>query len=332
MRQDLATKSLEEYPDVFADIINVNLYGGKQIIFPEDLQKLPSKMIYRTLEGELRELDSDIRMKVCKEGRELAVVCIENQSGICNTMPVRDMGYCYAGYKEQIRQIKEENRKGGMHYYTKEIRDGQKLIPVISLVLYFGKGEWVGPISLIEVLDIQEEEKELIEPFVQDRCLRLIDLGRQDEKTRSKYRSDFRHVVDYLVCRREKQKLKYFMKDATRGLSHPEEFLDVIGAVGSDARYRDIKETIRSRIRKGEEVNMCIIAEELENIGLRKGLEKGDMLRLIRQTLKKQKKGFSVSEIADMLEEEEVRIHQILLAVAEAGTEDIESVYECLDD
>lgn len=69
MGQDLATKSLEEYPDVFADIMNVNLYGGKQIIFPENLEKLPSKMIYRSPEGDMRELDSDIRMKLWRSDR-----------------------------------------------------------------------------------------------------------------------------------------------------------------------------------------------------------------------------------------------------------------------
>lgn len=100
MRQDLATKSLEQYPDVFADIINVNLYGGRQVIAPEDLEKLPSSMIYRAPEGDMREMSSDIRMKLRRSGREVAIVCIENQSGICNTMPVRDMGYVFAGYNE----------------------------------------------------------------------------------------------------------------------------------------------------------------------------------------------------------------------------------------
>lgn len=331
MKQDLATKSLEEYPDVFADIINVNLYGGKQIIFPEDLEKLPSKMLYRSPEGHMKELDSDIRMKVWREGREIAIFCIENQSGICNTMPVRDMGYVFAGYTEQIRGIKEKNRRCRKHYYTKEIGDEQKLVPILSLVLYFGRKEWNEPLSLTGILDIQEEAGELVLPFIQDISMRVIDLERQDEKTRNKYRSDFRHVVDYLACRKDKQKLEHFIKDTTRNLSHPEEFLDVLGAVDGDARYRTIKEAIRSQMRKGEEVNMYYsMIEEVENMGIQKGMEKGDMLRLIRQTLKKQKKGVSASDIADMLEEEEVRIQQILLAAAEAGVESAERIYECL--
>lgn len=186
--------------------------------------------------------------------------------------------------------VRLSNRKRGRHYYTKEIGDDQKLVPVVSLVLYFGEEEWKEPLSLTGILDIQEEERELVLPLLQERCFRVIDLRRQDEETRNKYRSDFRHVVDYLACRKDKQKLKRFMKDTKRNLSHPEEFLDVIGAVGRDARYRSIKETIRNRMRKGENVSMCIIAEELENTGIQKGMEKGNMLCLIRQTLKKAEK------------------------------------------
>lgn len=226
--------------------------------------------------------------------------------------------------------VKEENRRSGKRYYTKEIGDDQRVVPIISLVLYFGREKWKRPLSLAGMLEIQEEDKELVLPFIQERVLRVIDLGRQDKETRKKYRSDFRHVVDYLACGKDKHKLKQFMENSTRELAHPQEFLDVVGAVGSDARYQKVKEMIRCRTQKGEKVSMCVIAEELENTGIQKGLEKGNMLCLIRQTLKKRKKGFSVSDIADMLEEEERTIEQILLAAAEAGTENAEQVYDCL--
>ena len=119
--------------------------------------------------------------------------------------------------------------------------------------------------------------------------------------------------------------------DSTRKLSHPEEFLDVIGAVSSDARYKMIKNKIKEYMKEGEEINMCVIAEELENRGIAKGVECGDRMRLIRQILIKQEKGLASKEIADMLEENESMIDQILLAIAEAGTSDIEEIYHCLN-
>lgn len=66
MKQDLATKSLEAFPDVFADIGNVNLYDGEQVIIPKELEQLPSEMICQESKGEQRELMADIRMRIPK--------------------------------------------------------------------------------------------------------------------------------------------------------------------------------------------------------------------------------------------------------------------------
>lgn len=71
MKQDITTKILEEYSDIFADIGNVNLYGGKQVISPDDLELLPSKLSYQDLQGKHRELRPDVRMKVKKQGWRL---------------------------------------------------------------------------------------------------------------------------------------------------------------------------------------------------------------------------------------------------------------------
>ena len=64
--------------------------------------------------------------------------------------------------------------------------------------------------------------------------------------------------------------------------------------------------------------------------GRREGMQEGDMLRLISLALKKQEKGFPVDEIAEMLEEDERQIDRILLAAAEAGSNEPEKVYRCL--
>ena len=43
--------------------------------------------------------------------RQYRLICgIENQQATDNTMPVRSMGYDYASYEEQIRQLQAQNR------------------------------------------------------------------------------------------------------------------------------------------------------------------------------------------------------------------------------
>ena len=51
MTKDLTEKNLVEAPEVFADISNVNLYDGEQVIRPEDLELLPQEVYYKDREG-----------------------------------------------------------------------------------------------------------------------------------------------------------------------------------------------------------------------------------------------------------------------------------------
>ncbi len=278
MKQDITTKILEEYSDIFADIGNVNLYGGRQVISPDDLELLPSNLPYQDLQGKHRELRSDVRMKVKKAGMEIAIICAENQTGICNTMPVRDMGYEYASYQEQIRKIKDANKRNGKKYFTKEIGDEDKLIPVIPLILYFGKERWTKPLSLMDMFNIPDDKRELVEPLIQNHYIRVIHLGAQDKATRKKYRSDFRYVVEYLACRDNEKEFEQFISEDTGSLAHPDAFLDVMEALTNDKRYQQIKTEIKKSIEKGEAINMCPIAEKFENQGVEKGMNAVNLL------------------------------------------------------
>ncbi|MGN1205997.1 MAG: hypothetical protein ACI4SQ_03300 [Eubacterium sp.] len=53
MTKDLSEKNLLAIREVFADISNVNLYDGKNVVQPEDLELLPQEMIHRDGEGNL---------------------------------------------------------------------------------------------------------------------------------------------------------------------------------------------------------------------------------------------------------------------------------------
>ena len=44
-KKDMGTKNLMNYPDVFADIGNVNLFSGKVVLQPEELEPLPTDLI-----------------------------------------------------------------------------------------------------------------------------------------------------------------------------------------------------------------------------------------------------------------------------------------------
>ncbi|MDY3908388.1 MAG: hypothetical protein SOZ48_01445 [Eubacterium sp.] len=99
------------YPDVFADIGNVNLFSDKTVLHPGELEPLPTELIGK-LDGKgFVENRLDSRMRYAKGGTEIAILCAENQSDICNAMPVRDMGYQYVNYLDQIKNSRQSQKE-----------------------------------------------------------------------------------------------------------------------------------------------------------------------------------------------------------------------------
>ena len=145
--KDLAEKNLLQYKDVFSDIVNVNLFGGRCYVSAEELSREPGELITKSVsDGKLCQLQMDVPMK-CKKDNINFFLCLENQSDKNNVMPVRDMGYQHAKYMEQIKEAKESNRKNGNYPnpMTKELNDSQKLSPVITLVLNYSQNKWEKP-------------------------------------------------------------------------------------------------------------------------------------------------------------------------------------------
>lgn len=276
MGKDLESKNLLNCPDVFADVGNVNLFDGEDVLHPEELEKMPTEAIYRDSGGKLRNHYLDTCMKARNCGAEIAIVCMENQNSVSNIMPVRDMGYLYSGYSEQIRNIRRGNEKEGAVYIAEGIGEGQKLTPVISVILYYGQKEWTAPKKLSDMLAMPDLGKSKWKELIADHKIRVIHLAKQDENTRKKYKSDFRHIADYLVCAGDKEKYKQYIQDTSRIIHHPEEYLDMMAAFSSDKRFVEIKESVlKKRKIDKEEVTMFSIAEELENQGIKRGMKEG---------------------------------------------------------
>ena len=169
--KDLAEKNLLQYKDVFSDIVNVNLFGGRHYISANELSREPGELITKSSsDNKLKQLQMDVPMKCIKKYNTRFFVCLENQSDINNIMPVRDMGYQHAKYMEQVRTIKEANRQQQAYPspITKGIHDTQKLDPVITLVLNYSQKEWKKPKQLQDVLNIPKDIKNMLLKHIPD--------------------------------------------------------------------------------------------------------------------------------------------------------------------
>ena len=121
--KDITEKILEDYNDVFADIINGLLFDGVQEIKPEALENTNVHAQYKAEDDKVHELERDIAKYWKEEKVELAICGIENQSTVEKNMPFRIIGYDGSAYRNQLQQAR------------------RKMLPVVTIVLYCISGQ-----------------------------------------------------------------------------------------------------------------------------------------------------------------------------------------------
>lgn len=104
-KQDKAEKMLLACRDVFAEIVNVLIYEGSQILDEENLLPGPTESICAFKNEELQQL-RDCSMYEMYGGRVKALYNMENQSRQDKWMPLRCAGYDGAAYRAQYNERK----------------------------------------------------------------------------------------------------------------------------------------------------------------------------------------------------------------------------------
>ena len=92
-QKDSSEKLLEDYSDVFADIVNVLLFHGERIVKEEDLQETGLNSQYKADDGKLHEQERDVARYWKRGNVKIALCGLENQTGVDNDMPLRIMNY-----------------------------------------------------------------------------------------------------------------------------------------------------------------------------------------------------------------------------------------------
>ena len=245
--KDVTEKMLEKYNDVFADILNVLLFGGRNVVDEAALKDaLPMSML--KIDGRVRSQERDIAKYWRKNKINVALFGLENQTTANKIMPLRVFGYDGAEYVKQSRKENIDKAK----------------YPVITLVLYLGyEKRWNYPKTLFEILDIDEE----IKPYVNDFKINLFEIAYLDKEKINLFKSDFRILADYLYQMRVN---KDYIADETT-IEHVEELLTLMSVMTGDNRF---EETIND-LKGKEKINMCEVLDRVEARGIEKGIEQG---------------------------------------------------------
>ena len=243
--KDITEKVLEDHNDVFADIINGLLFAGEQRVLPEALENTGIHSQYKAEDEKVHELERDVAKYWKEREVQLAICGIENQSTIEKNMPFRIIGYDGAAYRSQLQQ----NRK--------------KILPVVTIVLYFGTDRhWRSGKNIKSLLEIPAG----LDEYVSDYQIKVFEVAWLSEEQISHFRSDFRIVANFFV---NKRKNKDYIPDDPTEIRHVDEVLKLLQVMTGDERYKQIfqkKKGVRS---------MCDVAERLEKRGIEKGIEKG---------------------------------------------------------
>ena len=243
--KDITQKMLERYNDVFSDIVNVLLLGGKRVVEEETLFDAVTDSVLK-IDKKVRIQDRDVA-KYWKDSQiNIALLGIENQTTPNKLMPFRVISYDGTEYGKQSRTENIDNKK----------------YPVISLVLYLGfEQKWLYPKNLLGIIDVDEK----LRPYVNDYKINLFEIAYLDREIIDSFTSDFWILADYLYQMRVN---KNYVADK-KSIGHIEELLMLMSAMTGDKRFEDIID----EANKKEVVNMCEVLDIVEARGIEKGAD-----------------------------------------------------------
>lgn len=174
MGLDIACKSFFRKNENFADAFN--FYFGENIVNPKNLSELDSSQVFTSLKGKDYQRYRDV-FKFCEfkadTNYNYLIMGIENQTYVDYAMVIRNMFYDALTYVNQVKdRAANDNRVySDPNELLSKFRKGQKLNPVITLVVYFSEKEWDGARSLHEMLNVADER---ILKFIPDYKINLI--------------------------------------------------------------------------------------------------------------------------------------------------------------
>ena len=169
---DIATKQYMSHRDIIADAFNFYIYDGRQVIKPEELQKIDTAEIALPYGNDadvaVQKLRDNLMLwSMAKDDEAVYVVLgIENQDKIHYAMSVKNMLYDALQYAKQVEEAKrsyrDRSKKKQIKLNSEEFLSGfkkeDKLMPVITLVVYFGDRDWDGAKSIHEMLSVDNVE------------------------------------------------------------------------------------------------------------------------------------------------------------------------------
>ena len=281
--QDLYINQMIADKDCFADLCNGILFHGRQIIKPQDLTLITGRSGIQTADdaGLKKTLQRQRDVTMCaKNNIILAVIAAENQAGVHYAMAVRSMLYDALDYTMQVQNICDKRRKTHEKMdsagFLSGISKDDRLIPVITMVLYYGKDPWDGCQSLHELLDLEHAAGEMLElkPYIPDYKINLIQACRMEDITR--FQTHLQYIFGMLKYNTDKEALYKYVRDNRTALLQMSSNakMALLSLIGEQKRLARLTENFQNM----EDFDMCKAIDDLIADGVAEGVERGKEL------------------------------------------------------
>lgn len=219
-------------------------------------------------------------LRVYDDQMMLLILGVENQNEVHYAMPLRQMLYDVLKYESQRVQVEREHREKkdlrGREYISGMTRS-DRLLPVITLTVYWGKEAWDGAKSLYEMLDIPPVLSQY-KDIINDYRMNLLEVRTMENL--EAYSGELKALLGFVRYQKDKKELSRFVdenKDIFREMT-----AETIRAISVLSNAREL-DTYLKREGKDEEVfDMCEALQEMIMDGKAEGRAES-VLELLRE-------------------------------------------------
>lgn len=312
--KDVVSKNYLSNSDRFAQMYNNGVFHGQPLIQPEKLRDLtPEEMIvleHRTsafsLGNERKEGKKDRTvlhkyrdiLKIYDDQAILAIYGIENQTEIHYAMPLRHMLYDALNYEKQRAVIEQRHRKKN-DLSGAELLSGfsilDRLIPVMTLAVYWGTKPWDGPKELHEMLDIPPDllhYKDKIGNYP----MNLLEV--RSIPNLEQYHGELKALLGFIKYQKNPALLKEFM--AENKFLFQSMTMETVRAITVLGNAKQLETSVINRRHEGREmIDVCEALEVMIEEGRIEGQTEGGIRTLIEDNLEE---GISEERILEKLQ------------------------------
>jgi hypothetical protein len=264
--KDTATTKYMRQNEIFADAFNYFVYNGEQVIKPDSLEELDTRQVevpYGGVEGaeqpiqKTRDVIKSLTAMTDKKTAYL-LLAIENQSNIHYALPIKNGIYDMLSYARQIENAVVSHKLSGDYKgsssdeFLSGFMKNDRLIPVVTLTIYFDSKNWDAPMSIHEMLESQDAR---VLALVPDHKINLIMPASIEDNDFEKFNTSLKEVLSFIKYSADKNKLGELL-ESREGFHHlGRNEIDVLNAcVGA-----------KLTIKQGKEVlDVCIAIEEMK--------------------------------------------------------------------